>query len=155
MKKLILSLSAAAVLTACATQKLATSGNQATGDTRTTAVEYLNDRTYKLTRQSDDNSYGYEQKNAIKVGGARDQSGPMNERRYLNALLGPNGEEVGYYREGSCCTFKTPNGLMGDAGLLDLYRVYWDGGTDTLSLYLNMYDEGDLLIPVGFTAREQ
>ncbi|TPE45613.1 2-dehydro-3-deoxyphosphooctonate aldolase [Pontibacter mangrovi] len=117
-------------------------------------MEYLDDRTYKLTAQADDKTYGFEQQNAIKVGGVHDQSGPMNERRFLNALLGPNGEAVGYYREGSCCTFKTPNGLMGDAGLLDLYKVYWEGGTDTLSLYLNMYDEGELLIPVGFTAKE-
>ncbi|OKL41090.1 membrane lipoprotein lipid attachment site-containing protein [Pontibacter flavimaris] len=155
MKKLILALSAMAVLTACATQKQATGSNQAIGDTRTAAVAHLDDRTYRLTAQTDDKTYGYEQQNAIKVGGAREQSGPLNERRFLNALLGPNGEAVGYYREGSCCAFDTPNGLFGNAGMLDLYKVYWEGGTDTLSLYLNMYDEGDLLIPVGFTARKE
>lgn len=155
MKKLILSLSAAAMLAACAGQKQKATTNQGIGDTRTTPVEYLDERTYKLTTKTNDKTYGYEQQNAIKVGGARDQSGPINERRFLNALLGPNGEAVGYYREGSCCAFDTPNGLFGNAGLLDLYKVYWEGGTDTLSLYINMYDEGDLLIPVGFTAREE
>jgi len=154
MKKLILSLSAAAMLAACAGQKQKASTNQGIGDTRTTPVEYLDDRTYKLTTQTDDKTYGYEQSNPIKVGGVR-ESGPQNQRRFLNALLGPNGEEVGYYRAGSCCHFKTPNGLLNNGGLLDLYKVYWEGGTDTLSLYLNLYDEGDLLIPVGFTARKE
>jgi hypothetical protein len=86
------------------------------------------------------------------VGGSNESSGPRSERRFLNALLGPNGEEVKYFRAGSCCPFKTPNGIL-DTGLLDRYRVSWTGSKDTLDIFINMYDKGDLQIPVGLTAR--
>jgi hypothetical protein len=32
----------------------------------------------------------------VKVGGAMNSSGPINEKRFLNALLGPKGEKVEY-----------------------------------------------------------
>lgn len=121
------------------------------GDNRTVEVELLNNQTYKLFQRTNDKTYGFSEQNPIKVGGKSD--GPLNERRFLNALLGPKYETVSYERTGSCCSFKTPNGLLGNSGLLDRYKVYWKGGTDTVYLYLNMYDEGDLKIPVGFNAR--
>jgi hypothetical protein len=80
---------------------------------------------------------------------------PGNEHRYLHALLGPSGESINYHREGSCCSFKTPNGLFGNAGLLDHYRVTWEGTRDTVDIFINMYDKGNLKIPVGFTAKKR
>lgn len=144
-------------LSACAagTQSPATSNNNtAAGHTRTVAVESIDATTYLLIETTTDKTYGYTEKNAIKVGGSSESSGPKNERRFLNALLGPNGEQVTYFRTGSCCAFKTPNG-MENIGLLDRYRVSWAGSKDTVNLYLNMYDKGNLLIPVGFTARKK
>ena len=41
-----------------------------------------------------DKTYGYTEKNPIKVGGG--ENGPANERKYLNSLTGPNGEKVSY-----------------------------------------------------------
>jgi hypothetical protein len=38
--------------------------------------------------------------------------------------------------------------------MLDHYRVYWDGGLDTLNIFINMYYKGDLFIPVGLTAKK-
>jgi hypothetical protein len=32
--------------------------------------------------------------------------------------------------------------------------VYWDGCKDTLDIYINMYDFGELYVPVGLKARE-
>jgi hypothetical protein len=90
----------------------------------------------------------------VKVG-SKDGTGPQNERRFLNALLGPNGEDIRYLRAGSCCPFKTPNGILDGAGLLDRYRIYWTGGKDTLDIYINMYDQGDLMIPTGLTAKQR
>jgi hypothetical protein len=87
----------------------------------------------------------------VKVGGARENAGPKNERRFLNGLRGPNQEVLQYYRAGSCCPFNTPNGVFANSGMLDIYKVYWTGGTDTLTIYINMYDKGDLEIPVGLT----
>lgn len=138
----------------CAPQKTSSSVPEGKGDTRTREVEYLDEETYKLTEYADDKSYGFKENNPIDVGGAHESSGPLNERRFLNALLGPNGEKVFYYRAGSCCHFKTPNGLMNGTGLLDRYRVYYLGGKDTLDIYINMYDKGDLKVPVGFTSKQ-
>lgn len=80
-------------------------------------------------------------------------SGPLNERRFLNGLAGPNGEAIQYRRTGSCCGFKTPNGFD-NMGMLDRYKVYRDGCKDTAILLINMYDKGDLKVPVGFSSRK-
>jgi len=151
MKNKLLILGLIWIVASCSSQKRALSLN-GIGDTRTKPVSYINDNIYLLTEKTDDPSYGFDPANAIKVGGSKESSGPKNERRFLNALLGPNGENVGYYRTGSCCFVKTPNALFGDKAPLDEYKVYWMN-SDTLRLYLNMYDEGDLKIPVGFTAK--
>lgn len=126
------------------------SSNEGKGNTRTTKVQMLDNETYLLTEQSDDKTYGFEQSNPVKVG----EFSPQNERRFLNALLGPNGETIKYFRAGSCCGFKTPNGTFGNMGLLDIYRIFWDGNKDTLNIYINMYDKGDLKIPVGLNAKK-
>lgn len=168
MKK-ILSVIALACLVSCASQKQtnstatktpvtnaspsSTSANTKEGHTRTQKVELANEQTYVVGEVTSDNTYGYEQKNAIKVGG-RNGSGPMNERRFLNALAGPNGEQITYRRRGSCCPFKTPNGMIDNTGMLDVYELTWEGQSKPVVLYLNMYDEGDLFIPVGFTAKK-
>jgi hypothetical protein len=142
------------ILIGCAAQKTTTS-KEARGDTRTKPVEFLDDNTYLLVESTDDKTYGYEKSNAIKVGGSNESSGPKNERRFLNALLGPNGEEVKYFRAGSCCTFKTPNGPIDNSGMLDRYSIIWTGSKDTLIIFINMYDKGDLKIPVGLIAKKK
>ncbi len=50
-----------------------------------------------------DDTYGYSEKNPIKVG----EHSPANSNRYLSSLTGPNDEEVAFGRVGSCCSFKT------------------------------------------------
>ena len=94
-----------------------------------------------------DSTYGFTEKNAIKVGGVTE--GPLNQRAYLNSLTGPNGEEVYFERSGSCCQFKTSKGFLGSV-MLDRYAVTYQGKKDTVYLYLNMYDSGKLKAPVGF-----
>jgi hypothetical protein len=143
------------IVSGCASQKGVTSGNTARGDTRTKNIELLDDNTYLLLEPSEDKTYAFDKSNPVKVGGSNERSGPKNERRFLNALSGPNGEAVKYFRAGSCCPFKTPNGIIDNTGMLDTYRVFWDGGKDTVNIYINMYDKGDLKIPVGFTARKK
>ncbi|HEX7844190.1 MAG TPA: hypothetical protein VF476_00235, partial [Chitinophagaceae bacterium] len=119
----------------------------------TSRPQLLDNDTFKLTEATTDASYGYTEKNPIKVGGVKQSLGPVNERRFLNALTGPNGETVTYYRSGSCCMFKSKNGMFGN-GLLDHYRVTWEGKGDTVSIYINMYDYEALKIPVGFKSRD-
>ncbi|AKH95764.1 hypothetical protein M876_14460 [Elizabethkingia anophelis FMS-007] len=93
-----------------------------------------------------DDTYGYSEKNPIKVG---DHS-PANSNKYLSSLIGPNEEEVTFGRVGSCCAFKTKNALFGDTGLLDRYWVTYEGKKDTVYMYVNIYDKAELGIPKGF-----
>ena len=113
-------------------------------------TKLLNNQTFLLTEVSTDKTYGLSEKNPIEVGGADKSEGPLNERRFLNALAGPNGEKITYHRAGGCCPVKSKNGFMGMA-MLDDYRVTWEGSKDTVSIYINMYDYGELKAPVGFT----
>lgn len=151
MKKSIFYLSCFVLFFSCSPKS--SPGSSGVGDTRTKEVKMLDLQTYLLTDQSTDQTYAFTSENPVKVGGIK-TDGASNEYRYLNALLGPNGEKVKFFRYGSCCGFKTPNGLINDAGLLDRYGVYYQGSKDTVSIYINMYDEGDLYIPVGFTAKK-
>jgi hypothetical protein len=100
----------------------------------------------KLTEVSTDATYGYTEKNPIKVGGVS----PARERQFLDLLLGPNGEAIRYERDGSCCGFETPNGIMG-GGLLDIYSVWIGSGAEPVQLYINMYDFEQPKAPKGFT----
>jgi hypothetical protein len=116
-------------------------------------TQLIDSKTFLLTSISTDLAYGLSEKKPIEVGGSDKGEGPLNERRFLNALAGPNGEKISYFRAGSCCPVKSKNGFMGTA-MLDNYRVTWEGAKDTLSIYINMYDYGELKAPVGFTIRK-
>jgi len=105
----------------------------------------------KLASNNTDKSYGYSMRNPIKVGDGNLSNGPANERKYLNVLLGPNGEQVNYRRLGSCCPIKTPNGYNG-GGLLDMYEVTYKGLKKSKILFFNMYDSSKTKIPHGFKA---
>ncbi len=109
-------------------------------------------KAFQFTELSTDETYGYTEKNPIKVGGVKKNEGPSNERRFLDALAGPNGESISYTRSGSCCAFPSDNGFMG-SGLLDVYIVTWKGQDKSVELYINMYDYEPLKVPVGFTRK--
>ncbi|MEZ4687236.1 MAG: 2-dehydro-3-deoxyphosphooctonate aldolase [Bacteroidia bacterium] len=106
-----------------------------------------------ITEVSNDTTYAFTRENPVRVGGAADMEGPLNERRYLASIAGPGGEEITFTRVGSCCHFETPNGVLG-GGLLDLYRITWRGAKDSLDLYINMYDPGYLMAPAGLSIRK-
>lgn len=121
--------------------------------TNSTKKSSFENNIFAITQVSTDSTYGYSPKNAVNVGGNDKSQGPNNERRYLNLLTGPNGENVFYYRAGSCCPVKSDNGFMGTA-MLDNYKVTWQGAKDTVSIYINMYDPGELKAPIGFGIKD-
>lgn len=127
-----------------------------TKQVRTNTVQILrNNNAFLITEVSTDKTYGFSPKNPVEVGGAKNSEGPMNERRYLNALAGPNGEPISYFRAGSCCAIKSDNDPFGFGSvMLDNYRVTWLNSKDTVSIYINMYDSGKLKAPVGFTLKK-
>ena len=136
------------IVSACATTKTKTSSISGPEQ-----AVLANQNTFLITEVSEDKSYGYTKRNPIKVGGVENSEGPLNERRYLNALAGPDGEPITYRRQGSCCQFKTENSPFG-GGMLDIYEVTWEGRKSPVILYINMYDYGELKAPVGFTIKK-
>jgi hypothetical protein len=102
-----------------------------------------------ISKVASDPQYAYTPQKAVTVAGLAEQ-GPLAERMFLSALRGPNGEELQFTRQGSCCPFKTSGSDLGE-GLLDVYEVTYLGLEEPLVLYLNMYDKGEVLVPVGLT----
>jgi hypothetical protein len=72
---------------------------------------------------------------------------------YLNSLRGPNGEPVEFERLGACCPFDSPHSKLG--GMLDIYRMRIDGPFSETYIFVDMYEDAPLQIPVGFTQRNQ
>ncbi|MEZ5071257.1 MAG: hypothetical protein R2751_09870 [Bacteroidales bacterium] len=110
-----------------------------------------NENTFVVSHYATDPTYGYTEKNPVMVGGQSE--GPKNERRFLNALCGPNGEQLVYDRIGSCCNFDTRNSSF-SGGLLDMYNVSYPGLEENLVLFINMYDSDTLRVPVGLRLRD-
>jgi hypothetical protein len=107
------------------------------------------ENTFVITEYSKDPKYGYHPDYPINVfyRNTKDQS--INQERFLKALSGPNGEKVFFKKINICCPFPTKNCEMG-GGFLDLYEVTWVGLKQPKKLYLNCYEKGDLMVPLGF-----
>jgi len=153
-KNFWLAVSSVALFTACAGSRPAPSTEPAILASTSVGKDYYENarRTvepFVVQEISTDSTYGFTAKNPVNVGGGFG-SGARNEQRYLNALRGPAGQAVTYERRGSCCMFKTPNGLDG-MGLLDAYLVTWEGNAKPKVLYLNLYDDGWLKAPKGLS----
>lgn len=95
-------------------------------------------------------SYGLTPENPIVLGDGNPGNGPLNETLFLETLKGPEGEKISYRRLGSCCAFETPNGILG-SGLLDKYEITYEGLDEPISLYFNMYDQGEPKVPAGLS----
>lgn len=94
--------------------------------------------------------YGLSEKNPVKVGGVMEREGPINQRRFLASLAGPNGEELSFHRRGSCCPYPSEN-AFGSHALLDVYEVTYEGLDKPILIYISLYDYETLYIPKGFT----
>ena len=118
-----------------------TVGGRPTPSASTSDVPNLSAATSKCPI-SDDEAYGYSPEHPIKVdGGARD--GPARERRYLNALRGPNGEGLQYRRLGST--------LGPDKStILDMYEITYGASGKTIRLFIDEYHSEQLKAPKGF-----
>ncbi len=114
----------------------------------------LTNDTFVITEYSKDKKYGYDKDYPINIfyGGARNET--INQQRFLNALAGPKGEKITYTKLESCCPFPTKRSEMG-AGLLDVYELKWEGQRNHVTLYLNIYEKGILMVPVGLTLKKK
>ena len=115
--------------------------------------EVADNNTFVITEYSKDNKYGYDKDYPINIFYGDTRNEFLNQQRFLNALAGPNGEKITYTKLESCCPFPTKRSEMG-AGLLDVYELKWKGQRNPVTLYLNIYEKGVLMIPVGLTLKK-
>jgi hypothetical protein len=112
-----------------------------------------NNTTFKITEYSKDKKYGYDSEYPINIFYGNTKSETINQQRFLNALAGPKGEKISYSKLESCCPFPTKRSEMG-AGFLDVYELKWKGQQKPIILYLNIYEKGLLMIPVGLSLQK-
>ncbi|KAF2340489.1 2-dehydro-3-deoxyphosphooctonate aldolase [Flavobacterium tistrianum] len=106
------------------------------------------DNTFSITQFAKDKKYGYDPDYPINIFFQNTNNEALNETRFLNALAGPNGEKITYSRLETCCPFPTKRSNMG-AGFLNVYELKWEGQKKPVKLYLNIYEKGILMVPVG------
>lgn len=106
-----------------------------------------NNNTFDIKLFSTDKKYGYDKDYPINIFYQTSKS-DINQERFLNALAGPKGEKITYTKLESCCPFPTKRSDMG-AGFLDVYELKWEGQKKPIILYLNIYEKGILMVPMG------
>lgn len=109
--------------------------------------------TFVLTEYSKDKKYGYDPDYPINVFYRNTKDENLNAERFLNALAGPNGEKITFSKIESCCPFPSKRTEIG-AGFLDVYELKWEGQTEPAKLYVNIYEKGYLLVPIGLSIKK-
>ncbi|MGO4905082.1 2-dehydro-3-deoxyphosphooctonate aldolase [Flavobacterium sp. W20_MBD1_R3] len=111
------------------------------------------ENTFVITAYSTDKKYGYDKEYPINIFFNNTKNETVNQGRFLNALAGPNGEKITFTKLESCCPFPTTRSELG-AGFLDVYELKWIGQKKPVLLYLNIYEKGVLMIPVGLSLKK-
>lgn len=105
------------------------------------------DNTFEIKQFSTDKKYGYDKDYPINIF-YKTSNTDANQERFLNALAGPKGEKITYTKLESCCPFPTKRSDMG-AGFLDVYELKWEGQKKPIQLYINIYEKGSVMVPLG------
>ncbi len=106
-----------------------------------------------ITKNATSKKYGYNQDYPVNVNFTSVEDGMNNQIRFLNALAGPKGERIKYVQKEACCPFPTKRADTG-AGTIDTFEITWKGQTKPVLLYINKFEKGELLIPIGLSARK-
>ena len=149
MKKIVSLITLLFIVTSC----VSTQSTIKNVDDNAPTPTLLNNNTFEIKEYSKDKRYGYDMNYPINVFFGGTWSETNNEYRFLNALAGPNGEKINYKKLESCCPFPTKRSEMG-AGLLSVYELRWEGQKNPITLYLNIYEKGVLMVPVGLTLKK-
>ena len=107
------------------------------------------DNTFVITAFSKDKKYGYDKDYPINIFYKTTINDSINQPRFLNALTGPKGEKISYKKSQNCCPFPSKKSESG-AGLLEIYEITWVGQIKPVKLYLNIFEKGILMVPMGF-----
>jgi hypothetical protein len=109
--------------------------------------------TFVITEYSKDAKYGYNKDYPINIFYRSTKDDSINQERFLNALAGPKGEKITFQKVESCCPFPTKRSEMG-AGFLDVYEITWEGLKKPIVLYVNIYEKGALMVPLGLSLKK-
>jgi len=149
MKKILPFISLLILFTSC----ISTQSTLKNVDDNAPIPRLENNNTFVINEYSKDKRYGYEKEYPINLFYSNTKNETINQQRYLNALAGPKGEKITYTKLESCCPFPTKRSEMG-AGFLDVYELKWEGQQNPVTLYLNIYEKGVLMVPVGLTLKK-
>lgn len=149
MKKAVLLIALLIGITSCTSTK-STIKNV---DNNAPIPKLASNNTFVITQYSKDKKYGYEKDYPINIFYRTTKDETINQQRFLNALAGPKGEKISYTKLESCCPFPTKNTDLG-AGFLDVYELKWEGLKKPILLYLNIYEKGLLMVPVGLSLKQ-
>ena len=150
MKKIIVFIVLLMVVTSCVSKK-STLKNI---DNNAPDLTLTKNNTFVITLFSKDKKYGYNPDYPINIFYRNTRDEALNEIRFLNALAGPNGEKITYTRLETCCPFPTKRSDMG-AGFLNVYQLKWEGQKKPITLYLNIYEKGILMVPMGLSLKKE
>ena len=149
MKKILPFISLLLLFTSC----ISTQSTLKNVDDNAPIPRLENNNTFVINEYSKDKRYGYEKEYPINLFYSNTKNETINQQRYLNALAGPKGKKITYTKLESCCPFPTKRSEMG-AGFLDVYELKWEGQQNPVTLYLNIYEKGVLMVPVGLTLKK-
>ncbi|PWA04697.1 2-dehydro-3-deoxyphosphooctonate aldolase [Flavobacterium psychrotolerans] len=122
-------------------------------DDNAPVLKLTTNNTFVINQYSKDVKYGYDKDYPINVFFRNTKEIDANQQRFLNALAGPKGEKITYKKTESCCPFPTKKSEMG-AGFLDVYEISWEGQKTPIKLYLNIYEKGILMVPLGLSLKK-
>jgi len=105
---------------------------------------------FEVTEVATDKTYGYSQRNPIKVGGSAQGRGADHRDWFFKALRGPQGQPVGYISNSTCCSFST-NSSAEPLGYLEVVLVTYKGIGSPAILYVDTVNFDAPKAPVGFT----
>lgn len=104
---------------------------------------------FVLTKYATDSKYGFHEDFPVNVFYYSAKNDTINAHRFLNALTGPNGEPINFKKIDICCPYTTKNNSLG-AGYIDIYEVSYQGLNKPLQLYINIFEPGEMMVPLGF-----
>ena len=109
------------------------------------------------TQTTEDPTYGYSINNPIKIGYYSVPKSIEASHKYISLLRTEEGKSLRLIMSG---TTMAPEGIQKKSipmrfgsniksGMLDFYMLVVEGTEDTLKLYFDAYQKGDLAVPVG------
>ena len=105
--------------------------------------------------QSTDSTYGYSDKNPLKLKKDDPVGGIKNSKEFLKGLKTSDGQNLTVISRSGVVdpNYKEPPGgilaSLGDGGILDKYELVTSVKKDTIILYIDIYHKDKLFIPVG------